>query len=98
VDGGAVPFRAAPRIYNPDEKLWCPAIQWEVNGHTTSFHEADCPPYDSVPEEERAVWPESEVDEVKIFWFSGKGEYVIVAKFQKSDRTVGRAECTVSVQ
>lgn len=88
---------ARPRIYDPGERYWCPAVEWRINGQRVRVHEADCIPYESVPEGERQVWPPLERDETQAFPFR-PGEYRIEAFFKKSGTTIGRAECFVSVQ
>jgi hypothetical protein len=97
LDGRAVPIKAVPRIHNPGDQLWCPGILWEVNGNFYASHEADCTPYEQLPEGERGTWPVGQTDEAKLIWLT-RGEYRITAKFQKSGHTLGRAECQVTIE
>lgn len=90
--GNPVLVTAMFRIKNPGEYLWCPEIQWFVNGQLVSGHEEDCNPYEEETGD-REFWREPS----RLFGFYD-GEYTIEAKVLKSGRVIYVTSCSVQIR
>lgn len=87
--------RATIQVRYPTEKFWCPAVEWQIDGHTVAEHESDCGPYDQVVAEEGEplLWKE---DQPRVFVLP-QGRFTISARLLKAGRLIGSDFCTAEV-
>ncbi|HXK36470.1 MAG TPA: hypothetical protein VJ553_02720 [Candidatus Paceibacterota bacterium] len=93
LDGFTVHCRV--RVMFPDERFWCPEVEWEVNGERQSMHHADCAPFDDVATEvgEPFLWNEPEK------WLPpfGRGFHTIKVRLKKGGKVLFSDICEVEV-
>ncbi len=90
-----VSVTAYVRIMDPNEKFWCPEVQWTINGEFAGEHTGDCKPYETIVAEEGE--PETWSENPKRFGFYS-GIYVITVKLSKAGRLIAQESCTVQVK
>lgn len=87
-----LPVMAMLRVENPGDTLWCPGVEWSINGIRVSGHESECNPYETTEAGERELW----LEPPKSFGFYA-GEYIIEAKLIKAERVIRAVSCSVQV-
>lgn len=96
--GGIAPaiITASVHIENPDERFWCPGVEWYVGEQFNGSQESDCLSYEIVvsQEGEPSFWSEDGQPRRFELW---PGDYTIKARLVKSKKTIGEAKCTVYV-
>lgn len=93
---GPVVVSATLRVNHPGEDLWCPGVEWYLDGDSEGSHESDCSPYETVfaSQGEPDYWSEDTPRYLKLW----QGEHLIVAKLTRSNKVLARVECRVTVQ
>ena len=83
------------RVMFPDERFWCPDVEWEIDGERYSAHSGDCDPFSDVVTDagEPFLWFEPEK------WLPpfGRGTHTITVKLMKNGKVIFSDYCEVQV-
>lgn len=79
-------------IRDADEKLWCPAVEWEYPDSSISSEESDCESFDKTTKKDREF--QSWSRQVRI----PQGEWPFNVRIMKGGKTLRKLSATVTVR